>query len=338
MFVRFVMALRGRRRWRPLAAVALALGLAVGAATTALAVTVSPVNTTFDRPSISAVPGGGYDIAWAGTDANGKVNVATLDSGAHVKTKWTDSSSSTAAGTGVALTHDPLLSFSLVAWADLGTTVHVELDTGNGPACASTGFGTSVDTPYLTVVADGTLYLTTVTSGGVMHVIEVDNSCVHEGFIGGSFTAGPSTTVTGNTSFVGPTLFDLNLSGTPNLWLVWAGTNSAHTINIAHFTPGSSNLGTKFTESNHATVTDLGSTTSSAGNAFFTYCGINNVVFGQHFSGNGPQAETAIGGSCAIFTSRSGFINGGVDVTFNGSSFANIFPNNGDRDLIINTF
>jgi hypothetical protein len=38
------------RLWRPLAAAAAALTLAAGLATPALASTVSPVNTTYERP------------------------------------------------------------------------------------------------------------------------------------------------------------------------------------------------------------------------------------------------------------------------------------------------
>jgi hypothetical protein len=330
------------QRWRAFVAAATALVLTSALASPALASTVNPVNTTFDRPAIVAVAGE-YNIAWAGTDANGKVNVATIDSGGNVLQKWTDSSSATFQGTGVALTIDQAFAhfFDVIAWTDLGTTVHVALSGNNfSLACESTGFGSSVDTPYLTVAADGTLYLTTVTSNGAMHVTEVDNSCVHSnGQIGGSFTAGPSTTVAGNTSFDGPTLLDLNsnVGFTPNLWLVWAGTNSAHSINIAKFTPGNPNLGTKFVE-NKSTIADMGSTTDSAGRGFFTYCGTNHAVFGQHFDGNGPESELPLQGSCAIFTNSNGFINGGVDVTFNGSAFAYIFPNNSNNDLVVNTF
>lgn len=327
----------------PLAACGLALALAGPAS----AVSISPANGTYDRPGITLVPGGDFEIAWAGTDANGKINGAMAGTnGAIISgTKWTDNNSATYQGTGAAIAFDLGLDFSLIAWTDLGKTVHVALD-NNGASCESTGFGSSVDTPYLTVAADGTLYLTTVDASGVMHVTEVDNNgCVNEGFIGGpgTLSAGPSTTVAGNTSYNGPTLVDLMGSGTPDLWLIWAGTNSAHNINIARFTPGDPNLGTKYVETNHATTTDMGSTTytqDTAGAAFFTYCGTNNVVYGQWFLGTGPETEIPLGGSCNIYTSPSGFINGGVDVTYDPatSSFDYLFANEGNLDLTLDAY
>jgi hypothetical protein len=330
-----------------LAAPLSALGLALAVAAPASAATVSPVNTTYDRPGITLVPGGNFEIAWAGTDPSGKINGALVNTNGAIipGTKWTDNNSATYQGTGAAIAFDPGLDFSLIAWTDLSTTVHVVLDNG-GASCDSTGFGSSVDTPYLTIAADGTLYVSTVGGNGVMHVTEVDNNgCVNEGFIGGPGTlaAGPSTTVAGNTSYNGPTLVDLHGSGTPDLWLIWAGANSAHNINIARFTPGNPNLGAKYVETNHATTTDMGSTTFTLdpqGAAFFTYCGTNNVVYGQWFLGTGPETEIALGGSCNIYTNSSGFINGGVDVTYDQatSSFDYLFPDKGNLDLILNAY
>jgi hypothetical protein len=218
---------------------------------------------------------------------------------------------------------DPTFDASFVAWTDLDQIAHVAVDTEGGVACETTTVGSSVDTPYLTVAADGTLYLTTVDGASVMHVTEVDNSdCFRLGYLGGPNTlaAGPSTTVAGNTSSTGPTLVDLHPSGTPNLWLIWAGTNSTHNINIASFAPGDGNLGAKYVETNHSTVTDLGSTFYTVNGttaAFFTYCGTNNVVYGQRFYGTGPQPELTLGGKCAIYTNGAGYINSGVDVTYN---------------------
>lgn len=335
------------RTTRRLAVPLTAFGLALALAAPASAATVNPVNTTYDRPGITLVPGGNFEITWAGSDPNGKINGALVNTGGAVinGTRWTDNNSATYQGTGAAIAFDPGLDFSLIAWTDLSKTVHVALD-NTGVACESTSFGSSVDTPYLTIAADGTLYLTTVGSNGAMHITEVgNNGCVNEGFIGGpgTLSAGPSTTVAGNTSYNGPTLVDLKGSGTPDLWLIWAGTNSAHNINIAKFTPGNSSLGTKYVETNHATTTDMGSTTFTAdtqGAAFFTYCGTNNVVYGQWFLGTGPETEIAIGGSCAIYTNPSGFINGGVDVTYDPatSSFDYLFPNKGNQDLILDSY
>jgi hypothetical protein len=307
------------------------LALVAVTAAPAMATTVNPVNSSYDRPGITSLPGGNFDIAWAGTDANGEVNVALLGPGGNVISKFTDTSSSTFPGTGAAI-GNAFGDFVLVAWTDLSGTVHVALPLGNGLACESTGFGSSVDTPYLTLAADGTAYLTTVDSSGAMHVTEVDdNGCINEGGFGGSGTleAGPSTTVSGNTTYVGPTLVDLNGSGTPDLWLIWAGTNSSHSINIAHFTPGDSTLGTKYVESTHSTLTDMGATTGGTnGSAFFTYCGTNNVPYGQSFNGSGPGTQQALGSDkCGIY-SNDGYTNGGVDVTYDPSqsNYAYLFP------------
>lgn len=69
-------------------------------------------------------------------------------------------------------------------------------------------------------------------------------------------------------------------------------------------------------------------------------CGTNNIVYGQHFFGTGPQAELALGGTCAIYTNNAGFINGGVDVAYNPhlSNVDYLFPNLSNRDLILNPY
>lgn len=315
---------------RALAVAVTAGALVAGAVPPALATTVSPVNSSYDRPGITYLPGGDFDVAWAGTDANGEVNVAQLGQGGNVISKLTDTSSSTFYGTGATIAFG-FVDFSLVAWTDLSEKVHVALYTGGRLACESTNFGSAADTPYLAVAADGTMYLTTADGSGVMHVTEVDNNgCVLEGGIGGSGTlaAGPSTTISGNTTYVGPTLLDLNQSGTPDLWLIWAGTNSGHNINIARFTPGSSTLGTKYVESSHSTITDFGSTNAGAnGGGFFTYCGTNNIPYGQYFNGQVGTEQVLGGDKCGIYTNL-GYTNGGVDVTFNPSQsdYSYLFP------------
>jgi len=315
-------------RYRAFAVVATALALVVGLSVPALATQVSPGNSSYDRPGITTFPSGpsgGYDIAWAGTDANGEINVATLNSSDAVTSKYTDTSSSTYYGTGAAIAYALVnneFDNSLVAWTDLNATVHIAAYTGAGLACESTGFGSSYDTPYLTETADGTIYVTTVDGSGGMHITEVTGvGCITEtGFAGsGTIVPGSSVTISGNSTYVGPTLLDLNLSGTPDLWLVWAGTNSAHNINIAKFTPGSGTLGTKYTESSHSTITDFGGTNADAnGTAFFTYCGTNHVTYGQFFDSTGPGTEETLGSDkCDVYTSSGGYTNGGIDVTYN---------------------
>lgn len=319
---------------------------------------ISPGESTYDRPSIVNLYSNTEEIAWAGTDTNGKVNYAEINSsGAIQGAPHTDSSSATYPGTGVTLNYDPslyapTLDFVVIAWTDLSSKVHVGL-IGNGIQCESTNFGNSVDTPTLTYAANSAdqseginLYLTTVDSGGVMHVTEVqDNSCANPdtGIHGGSNSLGPgtSTTISGQTSWDGPTLLDTTPNSSPTLYLVWAGTNSAHTLNIGGFTFGASSTGltSHIVESDHATTTDLGNSYGSRG-TMFTYCGTNNVVYGQVYNGgSGEPAEIPLGGNCAIYTSGS-YVNGGVDVTYDGDAggYLYLYPNVSSHGLTLGKY
>jgi hypothetical protein len=319
-----------------------ALAFVAGSSLTALAGTINPVNTSYDRPGITYMPGGTYEIAWAGADASGKVNIASVAASGNVNSKYTYPGSSTYGGTGAAISGG-FYSFALVAWTDLNATVHVALDTGGGLACDSTNFGSSVDTPYLTLAANGVMYLTTVDGNLGMHVTEItDNGCVNEGSIGGNGTlgAGQSTAIIGNTTYSGPTLVDLHQYGTPDLWLIWSGANSAHNINIASFIPGQRYLGQQSVESSHSTITDFGSTQALAnGWAFFTYCGTNNVTYGQYLSDSGPGVETQLGSDRCNVSTAAGYTNGGVDVTLNGQTdaFSYFFPNT-SLDLTLDNY
>lgn len=321
--------------------------------------TITPAETTYDRPSIVNLSGGTEEIAWAGTDTNGRVNYAEVNSsGAIQGSVHTDNISSTYPGTGVTINFDPslfapTLDFEVITWTDLNSRVHVGLINGNSIGCESTDFGNSVDTPTLTYAANSSdetegvnLFLTTVDSGGVMHVTQVeDNGCANPdiGIFGGANTLSPgaSTTISGQTSWDGPTLLDTTPNSSPTLYIVWAGTNSAHFINIGGFNFGASSttLTSHITESNHATTTDFGNSFGSKG-TLFTYCGTNNVVYGQVFNGGAAEpAETALGGNCAIFTS-GGFVNGGVDVTYDGSGggYLYLYPNVSSQRLTLGEF
>lgn len=335
-----------RKRARLLGtAVLSALVLVGGLAAPALAAQVNPTNTSYDRPGITALTSGDFEIAWAGSDANGSVNFAQISAGgAVVGSKYTYSGSSTFQGTGItAAFSTPFYDRAVLAWTDVNENVHVALANVNSVICEGTGFGSSADTPYLTFDSAGNLHLTTVDSGAHIHVTDVSRgtcSITEGGSVSGVLERGGSVTIANNSAYTGAALVDLSQNGTPDLWLAFAGTNSAHNINIGHYT-GSSTLGTKYVESNHATITDMGATgfTNSGGTAgaFFTYCGTNHVVYGQPFYGNGVQPELTLGGSCSIFTNSAGYVNGGVDVAYNGQLYT-AFPNQSNYDLYLNEY
>lgn len=299
---------------------------------------IKPGESSYDRPSIVNIGSNLEEIAWAGTDANGTINYAQIDSSGQIQgNPTTYGGSSTYPGTGVAINqvnslYAPTLNHVVIAWTDLGSVVHVGV-IGNGVQCESTGFPHSIDTPYLTFAPSGSapgdgvsLYLVTVDSGNAMHVTEVQNNgCdnLDVGIIGGpgTLTAGASTTISGQTTWDGPTLLDTTPNSGPTLWLAWAGTDSAHSINIGSFTFGASStsIGTHIVERDHQTKTDLGNSYGSRG-TLLTYCGTNNMVYGQVFNGGTTEPpEVSLGGNCAIYTS-GGYVNGGVDITYDSGA------------------
>ncbi len=215
-------------------ALAASIGFAAGPASAATTA-ISPGESSYDRPSIVNLGPNREEIAWAGTDTNGEVNYAVANSsGAIQGTPTTDTSSATYPGTGVTLNYDPstyspALDFVVIAWTDLSAKVHVGL-IGNGIQCESTDFGYSVDTPTLAFAANSAdqsegvnLYLTTVDSGNVIHVTQVqDNNCANLdiGIYGGANTLGPgtSTAISGQTTWDGPTLLDTTPNSSPSLY------------------------------------------------------------------------------------------------------------------------
>ncbi len=343
-------------------ALAASIGFAAGPASAATTA-ISPGESSYDRPSIVNLGPNREEIAWAGTDTNGEVNYAVANSsGAIQGTPTTDTSSATYPGTGVTLNYDPstyspALDFVVIAWTDLSAKVHVGL-IGNGIQCESTDFGYSVDTPTLAFAANSAdqsegvnLYLTTVDSGNVIHVTQVqDNNCANLdiGIYGGANTLGPgtSTAISGQTTWDGPTLLDTTPNSSPSLYLVWAGTDSAHHINIGGFNFGASSTGltSHIVEYDHETKTDFGNSYGSLG-TMFTYCGTNNVVYGQVFNGGtGEPGESSLGGNCAIYTS-GGYVNGGVDVTYDSGTkdsthhgYVYLYPNVSSQALILGTY
>lgn len=338
--------------------IAASVGLVAGPAHAAVVGAVSPGEASYDRPSIVNLYSNTEEIAWAGTDADGTVNYAEINSsGAIQSTAHTDTSSSTYPGTGVTLNYypslyAPTLDFVVITWTDLSSRVHVGL-IGNGVQCESTDFGDSVVTPSLTFAANSAdqsegigLFLTTVDSDGAMHVTEVQNDgCANPdtGIRGGSntLTPGASTAISGQTSWDGPTLLDTTPNSSPTFYLVWAGTNSAHNLNIGGFGFGASstNLSSHIVESDHATKTDLGNSYGSRG-TLFTYCGTNNVAYGQVFNGGASEpSELTLGGSCAVYTS-GGYVNGGVDVTYDGGAggYLYLYPNVSSQALVLGKY
>ena len=333
-----------------------AMCLATGPAQASVVGPISPGNSSYDRPSIVNLYSGAEEIAWAGTDANGTVNYAQINgSGVIQGSKHTYAGSATYAGTGVAVnyfpsTYAPTLDNVVLAWSDLSGRVHVGL-IGNGVQCESTNFGYSYDTPSLTYAQNSAdqsegvnLYLVTVDSSNIMHVTEVDNNgCdnLDTGITGGANSLGPgaSTALAGQTTYDGPTLLDTTPNSAPTLYMVWAGTNSSHYINIGGFAFGAAqtSLTSHVVESDHATKTDLGNSYGSSG-TLFTYCGTNNVVYGQIYNGGGEPAEHALGGNCAIYTSGQ-YINGGVDVTYDsGGGYLYLYPNVSSQGLTLGSY
>ena len=343
----------------------LTAGLAAPASASVIG-TVSPTHPSYDRPAlVDDGAGDGTELAvWAGTDTNGELNVATLndETGAVEGSPWTDTSSSTYQGTGVAAAYAGYeeaitTDYTVVAWTDLNSVVHVGILKGDSIACESTDFGDSYDTPYLTFAREAPgaavaedLYLTTVDSTGHMHVTEVVDNPDNGGCLDGTgvpnpgtdlFAAGASTVITNEASYDGPALFDVSPQSSPTLLMVWAGTNSAHNINVGFFSPGDQSLYGTTVESGEATTADLGAATEYAtGETLVTYCGTNDLAYGQAFTdqnSTAPAWNESMGGSCNIYKNSAGYINGGVAPVFDTTNdlFEYLYPNKGNLDLTL---
>jgi surface antigen len=320
------------------AAALIALAFTAG---TAHASTSSSIGqTTENRPS-TVESGGAEYIAWAGTDSAGEVNVAKLTSGMTGVSDgpWTYSGSSTYIGAGPTLTATKGgaggTSFLVVAYANGSGQVEVDAvnpnDTGSnsGYEC-QTQVGNSTDTPYITSEGDdgtGDLYLAYVNSSQNNEItVERLNPSQCNGS-SGSIPVSSSYTVTSDTSWSGPALIPDGFNGTggsATLYVAWAGTNSAHNLNIAKYSYGATTFASKTVESSHSTTTDLGGAYDTAtGQNWVSYCGsgTSNYVYYQSFAGNAGGTEMTTGAKCDV-TIYNGYYSGGVGVGYDYSGQA----------------
>ena len=255
-------------------------------------------------PSISSVAGQGVVTAWTGPD--GHIYIAYLTSRGYVCT--TD----------------------LAYW--------IQDQTNFIPA------GITTDTPWLSTEGPdgaGTLFLTWVdTSTNHLYVSvvippEITNCGPTDGFY---VQEGGTTSMGTDTSWSGPAFITTGYSGTSGAageryWLMWAGTNSAHNLNIAEYTGNLNAFSGKFTrvakstEASHATLTDVGAAYSPAANEIvMAYCGTNDDVYYQDFTpgtGGGSEVPVGNGAQCNVNTTVSGgvtYYSGGVGVDYDYSS------------------
>jgi hypothetical protein len=200
---------------------------------------------------------------------------------------------------------------------------------------SSTPDGVSHDTPFLSTEGyngKGQLFLTWVDNASLnLHISQVVTPDISFCNSTGGFNVnrGATTNVTTDTSWDGPAFITSGYNGTSGgssekFFLVWAGTDSGHHINIAQYlwdVQGPSGLMfsrvAKHTETNHATTTDMGGDYDAAdGQAFMSYCGTNNDVYFQSFSTVNGGTEVQEGGvSCSIFVS-GGFYSGGAGISY----------------------
>ena len=121
-------------------------------------------------------------------------------------------------------------------------------------------------------------------------------------------------------------------TGGERFWLVWAGTDSAHHINIAEYQPATGPDGfglarvTKSTESSHSTDNDIGAdfeptpgATDDSGTVWMSYCGTNNQVYYQEFTSVSGGTEVSEGQSCTV-TVSNGWYSGGTDISYQYST------------------
>lgn len=306
---------------------------------TAASITATGIGeSTFNLPSMTESGGAEY-MAWAGTDTDGLVNVAKLNSSLSAVSDgpWTygtvgldgpatangtgPGTSSTTAGQGGA-------KYLVVVWVretdqavmvdsfDPSSTNGVTQNYGFG---CQTKIGVSPDTATITSQEPdgaGALYVSFVNPNGEINVDKIDpSSCA--GKAGSSQTFGYTPyTVTNATSWDGPAL----ISDNGSLYLAWAGFNSPHYINIAPYKPGNSTV-TATVETNHATLTDMGGMYDpDTGLNWISYCGTtNDLVYFQNFTGSAGGTEQSTGATCT-FSTYNGIDSGGVGVAFNYTS------------------
>jgi hypothetical protein len=296
-------------------------------------------NTSCNRPSTVEVGGAEYET-WADTSAAGAVHVAELGSSA----TWSDpNGSNTYYGSGPTIAAHRISATQtviVVAWADTQGYLHLaELGAKGQLACEilfydlnswpsnfpPTQFADA--TPYLTSEGDdgyGNLYLTWADADyNELHVsqIYVPSTCS-----GDSFGVISNVNIDTETSFDGPA-FDgpaLTVSGygtgSEDYWLMWAGTDSAHHLNIAEYNTSWGQV-SKHTETDHSTVTDMGAAYATAyKQIWMSYCGTNGVAYYQEFTTTDGGSEQHVSGtSCSVTQYTTGgitYYSGGVGVGY----------------------
>ncbi len=321
----------------------------IGAAVAAGALLAGPAQASTPAPSTgiysynrpSTVEWGGQEyIAWADKNTPGRIHIGVVDSNDSVSDAFYYDTGGLWAGTGptIAAVNGSGL---IVAWVAGNGYIHLQ-EVVNGffecdtiPDTQLNEDGTSAPLSHYTVDLttegdDGTgqLYMTWADTSGGVYITSVtppsSNTCA-------GVATGPEwdvgfTTNTGQAAWSGPAL-TVSHYGASNehYWLVWAGTNSSHSLNIEEFAPGSLYLTelSKGTESTHSTNVDMGAAYDTAtGYAWMSYCGTNDVVYYQEFTGTGGGPETTDGGQCDVSpgNTSTGYLSGGVGAGYEYSA------------------
>lgn len=310
-----------RRITHPVVVVTTAI-LTITGATSARADTATTNIHTYNRPSIVELGAADY-MAWADTSANGDVQVTKLNSDHTQGATWTQSSI-THLGTGPTIA--AANGHVVVAWTDDTGTIHLAETTGGtggGFQCETYFNFNSIYTPYLTSEGDdgtGKLYLTWVDSAAEMHVDEIDTPSPGQGC---QFSVAYNDLITSaDSTWVGPAMAVSGYgTGSEKFWLMWAGTDSTHHLNIATYDQNWTRIN-KSTESTHATTTDIGAAFNTAdGQLAMSYCGSypNYGVYYQDFSSVTGGTEQHEPGSCDTRV-YDGYYSGGVGTWYEYSS------------------
>lgn len=304
----------------------LATAILVLTGTTAARAATGTSASTYNRPSTTEFDGGTY-IAWAAKSGAGQVYVGILGNNGTIAVTWTDSSSSTYPGTG------PTIAASggalVVTWLDgsLGCNggkspceqiAEIVPGASGGFQCETQFEGSGYYTPYLTSSGDngaGPLYLTVADGLGAMHILTLTLPKVAAGC---QFGIQKVDRITSDTTWDGPAMVVSGYGTTSQaFWLMWAGTDAAHHLNIAQYN-SSWTLVAKKTETTHATLTDMGAAFATGYNyIWMSYCGTNNNVYYQFFTTVSNASETQLPGASCDIDYYQGFYSGGVGISFN---------------------
>jgi hypothetical protein len=190
-------------------------------------------------------------------------------------------------------------------------------DYSTGFDCETLWENSGYDSPYLTSSGDngaGPLYLTGTDRAAHMFVrtLTVPRTAAPGCQIGGA----NADLVTSGTTWDGPAMVVSGYgTSSEHFWLMWAGTNSAHNINIAEY-DSNWNFIAEHTESQHATLTDLaGAWSTGYGYVWMSYCGTNNLVYYQFFNNVNGGTELHVSGASCDVDLYQGLYSGGVGIS-----------------------